>query len=107
MNADGSNITVVVYWAQEAAWAPLFASFTSACSSLTCTFDATSSVGNIVNYSWDFGDHTTATGNIVSHTFDSGTYSIALTVTNATGATTTASRTISVNRPPVASFTVS
>jgi len=111
MKADGSNITLIVGWAQEAAWMPgaLFASFTNACSSLTtCNFDATSSVGDIVNHSWDFSDQTTATGSIVSHTFAvSGTYSIALTVTSARGATATARRTVSVNRPPVASFTVS
>ena len=65
-------------------------------------------MGDILNYSWDFGDHTTATGSVVTHTFAAGgTYSIALTVTNAGGATATTPGTISVNRPPVASFTFS
>jgi len=110
MKADGSNITLFSAWAQEAAWMPgaLVAGFTSACNSLTCTFDGTSSLGDIVTYSWDFGDHTTATGSIVTHTFAAGgTYPIALTVTNAGDATATTPWTISVNRPPVASFTFS
>src|SRR5262249_31380150 len=109
MKADGSNIMLLADAATQAAWMPvaLFASFTTACDGLTCNFDATSSVGDIVQYSWDFGDHTTAMGSAVSHTFAaSGSYSIALTVTSAGGATATATLAIYVNRPPVASFTV-
>ena len=110
MKADGSDIMLFAEAAVEPAWMPgaLFAGFTVACSGLTCTFDGTSSAGDIVSYAWDFGDQMTASGSVVSHTFAaSGTHSIVLTVTNAAGATATAWWPISVSRAPVASFTVS
>jgi len=111
MNPDGSNIMVAAEAASDPVWLPgaiLLADFTAQCNVLTCSVDGSSSTGDIVNYSWDFGDHTTATGNIVSHTYaTAGTYTIALTVTSANGTTTIERRTVTANRPPVASFTVS
>jgi PKD repeat protein len=109
MKADGSDLMLFATGATEPAWMPgLFVGFTVTCSGLTCSFDGTRSVGDIVSYAWDFGDQMTASGSVVSHTFGaSGTYSIVLTVTNAAGATATAWWPISVSRAPVASFTVS
>jgi PKD repeat protein len=59
--------------------------------------------GNIVSYSWDFGDGTPgASGATVSHTYTSpGTYSAALTVVDNNGASDTDTVVISVADPNV------
>jgi len=49
--------------------------FTSGCTALACSVDASSSTdpdGSIVSYSWAFGDGATATGQTGSHTYASG-----------------------------------
>jgi len=60
--------------------------FTYECNGLTCTFDASGSFdtdGNIVVYSWDFGDLTGGAGVNPSRTYASaGTYTVMLTVTD-------------------------
>ena len=70
-------------------------SFTSSCSTMTCSFDGTKSVdsdGTIVGYAWTFGDGSTATGSKVSHTYAvAGTYPVTLTVTDDRSGTDTAS----------------
>ena len=88
------------------------ASFTSSCTDLTCTFDASSSsASSPASYAWDFGDATTASGVRLSHTYASGsTYTVTLTVTDGTGATSVATQTVTVTAQPpvpapVASFT--
>jgi len=49
-------------------------------------FDATCSVGDIVKYSWDFGDGTSGSAAKVCHVFDRpDTYTVRLTVTNSAG----------------------
>ncbi len=57
------------------------------------TFDASSSSdtsGNIINYTWDFGDEETAFGKVVTHKYGSaGEYTITLTVTDDDGSTDT------------------
>jgi len=65
--------------------------------------------GFIVSYFWNFGDNANATGAIVNHTYaDDGVYTVALTVTDDDGATTSTNATKTVlNRPPVAIFTES
>ena len=83
----------------------LVASFTSACSGLTCTFDASSSQGLVVTYSWSFGDGTSGAGATTNHTFGlAGSYQVALTQTDIYGVTVTTVQWIVVP-PPVASFT--
>ncbi|WP_226022981.1 PVC-type heme-binding CxxCH protein [Halomicrobium salinisoli] len=76
------------------------ASSTSTAVGETVTFDASASSspgGSITGYEWAFGDDTTATGESVSHAYDSaGEYTVTLTVTDDTGATDTASTTVSV-----------
>lgn len=79
----------------------------------TVQFDASTSKGNIVSYSWDFGDGRTATGVHASHGYDlAGTYTITLTVRDDRGNVATSdpkSGTISVGATsaPVADFSVS
>jgi PKD repeat protein len=70
---------------------PPVANFTSACSELTCSFNAGASYdtdGTIANYAWTFGDGTTGSGMTPSRTYAAlGTYPVTLTVTDNRGAT--------------------
>lgn len=88
------------------------AAFTSSCSGLACTFDASTSTspnGAITGYSWTFGDGGTATGATPSHTYGAdGTPTVSLTVTDAAGKTATQTQQLTVaNSAPTARFTVS
>ena len=75
--------------------------------------DATASTpdagGTITDYSWNFGDGTTAdagTTPTTSHTYTSpGIYTITLTTTDDLGVSATASRHVTVDAAPTASFT--
>ncbi|WP_199611158.1 M14 family zinc carboxypeptidase [Flocculibacter collagenilyticus] len=62
------------------------ANFTFDCTELACNFDASSSTdvgGNIVSYSWDFGDSSSGTGVNASNTYAAyGNYTVSLTVTD-------------------------
>ena len=93
--------------------APPVASFTSSCSGLTCSFDASSSTAlSSATYSWDFGDATSGSGKTTSHGYAAaGSYTVTLTVTDANGSSTS-TQTVTVSAPaptpaPVASFTYS
>ncbi len=103
------NVLLYTGFISTAAQPPV-ARFTSSCSLLTCTFDASSSSAQAgATYSWNFGDATTGTGVKPSHTYAAaGTYTVTLTVTDAVGTSTSSSTvTVSSNAPPVASFTKS
>src|SRR2546427_118183 len=89
---------------------PPTAAFTSSCTGLACSFTSTSSDpdGSIASYSWTFGDGATAAVQNPSHSYATGgTYTVALTVTDNLGATNTTSKSVTVNRPPVANVTSS
>jgi PKD repeat protein len=92
---------------------PPVASFMSACTGLTCSFNGSASSdpdGTIAGYVWRFGDGTDGSGPAtMSHTYVSGgTYSVTLTVTDNGGAKSSQSNNVTVNNPantpPVASF---
>jgi subtilisin family serine protease len=78
---------------------PPVASFTYACSGLTCSFTDTStdSDGTISSRAWAFGDGATSTATHPSHTYGAGgTYTVTLTVTDNDGATNSTSQNVTV-----------
>ena len=79
------------------------AAFTSSCTDLGCSFDATGSSdgdGQVVSYAWTYGDGTTGTGVSPSHTYAAaGTYSVKLTVADNGGATDTVTHQVTVTAP--------
>lgn len=91
---------------------PPTAAFTTDCTSLTCTFDASGSSApgsSIASYQWTFGDGTTDTGKVVTKTFaTSRSYPVELKVTTAEGGVSSSSQTVQlqrVNEAPKAAFT--
>lgn len=80
---------------------PPVASFTFSCTDLVCDFNGSASSdsdGNVVSYSWDFGDGGLASTASTSNTFSaSGSYDVSLTVTDNEGATATISQTVTVS----------
>ena len=85
------------------------ASFTTACTGVACNFNGSASSdpdGTITSYAWVFGDGTTGSGATVSHTYAAGgAYVVTLTVADNGGSTATQTHSVTVNTPPVASFT--
>jgi PKD repeat protein len=87
---------------------PPVASFTAAPTSgivpVTVSFDAGGSSdpdGSIASYSWEFGDGATGSGVTASHTYNqTGTFTVVLRVTDDSGATSSASRTVTVSPLP-------
>ncbi|MCA1572327.1 MAG: PKD domain-containing protein [Chloroflexi bacterium] len=91
---------------------PPSASFTGTPTSGTAPFDVVftdASTGSPTSWLWDFGDGTSSTEQHPAHTYTSaGTYTVALTVRNATASDTLAQTeyiTVSPESPPTASFT--
>jgi PKD repeat protein len=85
------------------------AAFSSSCTDVTCSFDATDSVdpdGSLVSYRWQFGDGATAIGATRSHSYGAyGTYPVTLTVTDNDGATDSVVQAITVTDPGAAAIT--
>ncbi|HEY4238567.1 MAG TPA: PKD domain-containing protein [Kofleriaceae bacterium] len=83
------------------------AAFMATCSGWRCTFDASTSTGANLSYSWALGNGQTATGGpILAWDYRAnGTFSPQLTVSNAAGSAS-ATHSVTVNDPPpIASFT--
>lgn len=79
---------------------PPVASFTSACTGLACSLDATGSGdpdGAIASHAWTFGDGSSGEGATASHSYASaGTYTVGLTVTDNAGAQDSTTRSVTV-----------
>ena len=79
------------------------AAFTFACTNLTCGFtdQSTDADGNVMAWSWTFGDGATSTAQNPGRTYTSaGTYNVTLEVTDDDGATHQHSASVSVSAPP-------
>ena len=79
------------------------ASFTFACTGLTCAFDASASFddGSISYYHWYFQDGAYGNGRTASHQYlAGGTYAITLTVTDNTNKTNHLTRPVTAVAPP-------
>ena len=76
------------------------ASFKATPRNLTVSFDASASAdpnGQIISYAWEFGDGQKGSGKTTSHTYSkAGSFKAKLTVTDDSGATALAERTIAV-----------
>ena len=77
---------------------------------LTVAFDASGSFdpdGQIVSYSWNFGDGATGSGITATHAYTNpGTYTVRLTVRDNQGATDNTTRSITVTEHPSVSYRV-
>ncbi len=89
------------------------AAFTSSCTGVSCSFDATGSSdgdGTVSSYEWSFSDGDEAGGPTPQKDFAaSGTYDVTLTVTDDGGLTSTTTKQVTVVRPnvaPTADFTM-
>src|SRR5258708_22437842 len=75
----------------------------------TTLFRASSSSdsdGTIASYAWNFGDATSGSGPTASRTYAAGgSYTVTLTVTDNAAAASQTAHVVTVNAPPVASFT--
>lgn len=84
--------------------APPTASFTTLCTGLACTFDASGSTDDqgIASYAWTYGDGAGGSGVSVSHTFAAaGTYPVALEVRDTSGQTATVAQNVTVTAATV------
>jgi PKD repeat protein len=89
---------------------PPDAAFTRSCALLACTFADSSSDpdGQVMAYTWNFGDGAVAAGQNSSHLYNSaGTYVVELTVTDDKGATGTLSQPVIVTKAPTATLELS
>ncbi len=106
-NANSTSVATKTVLVQSGPQTAFTATPTSGAAPLTVNLTSTTpaSVPPITGYSWNFGDGTPgATGPTTSHVYaGSGTYTVKLSATNSVG-TVTASRVISVEGKPVASF---
>lgn len=100
-----ASATVTVSAAFQASFT---ASDTAGCAPLCATFSALPA--GAAAYQWNFGDGTTGGNSLAAHCYQTGgTFSVELTVTDATGCTATASATdlITATARPVAAFIAS
>ena len=86
---------------------PPIASFTSACTDLECAFSSAGSTdpdGSVASRQWAFGDGGTSTQANPTHAYaEAGAYQVTLTVTDNGGKTSSVTRSVIAQDPPVAS----
>ena len=77
------------------------ANFSFNCTTLSCSFNGTSSVGTGLTYAWTFGDSGTGSGSAPNHTYGAdGGYTVTLTVTDPWGRQSSVSKTVTVTSNP-------
>jgi PKD repeat protein len=111
-NRSGTNTTTHEVTTNRPANALPTAAFTPTTQGLDGSFDATASGdsdGQIVSYSWDFGDGSTGSGVSANHSYAaSGTYGVELTVTDDRGGQARIAHDVTVapvpNRTPTAAY---
>jgi PKD repeat protein len=84
---------------------PPAAAFDWQCDNLACTFTdaSTDADGSVTDWSWQFGDGGSSTEQSPAHGYSTpGTYTVSLAATDDAGATTQASRQVTVTTPPPA-----
>jgi PKD repeat protein len=80
-------------------------SFNRVCNTQATTFTDLTTGNNLTSWSWDFGDGNTSTDQNPTHTYASaGEYSVALTVENDLGCSTSMTETVYSYPPPVVDF---
>jgi PKD repeat protein len=97
-SANSNEVTVTTPTANQ----PPTAAFTHACSGLTCSFTdaSTDADGTVAAWHWGFGDGATSTARSPDRTYAAaGTYTVILTATDDRGATTSASKSVTVSAP--------
>lgn len=98
--AESAPSQIYTYIFSENLNALFTADILSGTSPLTVTFDAGTSTGNILQYSWQFGDGGNGSGSSVSHTFENeGSFVVELEVVDDLGAVDRESITVTVNSP--------
>jgi len=89
--------TIVTSPTQTPLQAVITATPTSGEAPLNVSFSGTNSIGDIISYSWDFGDGEHGTGSVPGHIYSaSGTYTVTLLVTDQSGATNQTTTSITV-----------
>ncbi|WP_266159688.1 protease pro-enzyme activation domain-containing protein [Dyella silvatica] len=91
---------ITKYWGGGSTGGTPVANFSDTVSGLTVNFtdSSTDTGGTITSRSWNFGDSSSSTSTSPSHTYAAaGTYSVALTVTDSTGATNTKTQSVTVS----------
>jgi len=102
-NTAANHLLYSLFGASTPVNNPPTASFTYSTSGLQASFTDTSgdSDGNVVSWSWSFGDGGTSTVRNPIHTYAVGnTFAVRLTVTDAGGATGTITQSVTVASPP-------
>ena len=99
VTVSGANVTGQNFTGTATTNIPPVANFSFTSSALVATFtdSSTDSDGTITSRSWNFGDGSTSTATNPSHTYAAaGTYSVALAVTDNTGATNSVTKSVAV-----------
>lgn len=104
INSNGCRDTIVQSVVFDPFPQPDF-SFTTACSGTATQFTAINTSGNIISYSWDFGDGTPGSGPSPEHVYTQpGIYSVTLIVTNNNLCTNYMTKQVTVLPSPVVNF---